>query len=140
MSDDTRPSTDDPAAVERLREEVARLRHEVEGEVRTRRVVLVDASGADRIRLTADDDVCRVVLVDPDGFERLGLEAAATHGAVCIAGRTKSDHPSRVDVFALDPEDDQGVYTGVELVDQGNSVAGFTVLESCPPRTWTMRH
>ncbi|HYI61779.1 MAG TPA: hypothetical protein VEW93_08245 [Acidimicrobiales bacterium] len=140
MSDDTLPSTDDLAAVERLREDVARLRLEVETEVRTRRVVVMDASGADRIRLTADDDVCRVVLIDPNGFERLGFEAADAHGVVRIAGRTESDHPSQVDVFALDPEDDQGAYVGVELVDQGNSVAGFTVVESRPPRTWTMPH
>lgn len=140
MSDDTRPSTDDPTAVERLREEVTRLRHQVETEVRTRQIVVVDASGADRIRLTADDDVCRVVLIDRDGFERLGLEAADNHGVVRISGHTESDHPSRVDLFALDPEDDQGVYAGIELVDQGNSVAGFTVVESRPPRTWTMPH
>jgi len=139
MSDVTRPSPDDPTAVERLREEVTRLRLQLEDEVRTRRVVVVDGTGAGRIRLTAETGAgCRVTLLDPDGFERLVLEGDTTHGGLRIAGRSDGDGPSRVDVFALDPEDDQGTYVGVELVDAGTSVAGFTVVESLDPRTWVV--
>lgn len=136
MSDDTRPSTSDPAAVDRLREEVTRLRLQIEDEVRTRRVVVVDETGVGRIRLSADEGACRVALLDSDGFERMTLDADPQHGALRIAGRSDGAGPSRVDVFAVDPEDEQGVYVGVELVDLGNSVAGFTAVESRPPRTW----
>jgi len=137
MSDDTRPSRHDPAAVERLREEVASLRRQVEGEVRTRSVVIVDETGTDRIRLSAEGAACRIVLVDGEGFERLILDAHDAHGALRIAGRPNGPGPNRVDVFALDPEDDAGVYVGAELVDAGTSVAGFTAMEGRRPRTWT---
>lgn len=137
MSDDTRPSTDDPAAVERLREEVASLRRQVEGEVRTRSVVIVDEGGADRVRLSVDGAASRVVLVDAEGFERVVLDADGTHAALRIAGRSTGPGPNRVDVFALDPEDDGGAYVGTELIDAGTSVAGFTAMEGHRPRTWT---
>ncbi|HEU5152055.1 MAG TPA: hypothetical protein VFU19_16290 [Iamia sp.] len=139
MSDDTRPDGDDPADVEQLREEVASLRRQIEGEVRTRSVLIVDEDGADRVRLSADGDACRVVLVDTDGFERVSLEADGTQGALRIAGRANGPGPNRVDVFAIDPEDDAGIYVGVELVDAGTSVAGFTAMEGRRPRTWTLR-
>lgn len=138
MSDDTRPDRDDPAGVEQLREEVARLRRQVEGEVRTRSVVIVDGAGADRVRLSADGDASRVVLVDADGFERVALEADGTQGALRIAGRASGLGSNRIDVFAIDPEDDAGAYVGTELVDAGTSVAGFTVMEGRRPRTWTL--
>ena len=138
MSDDTRPGTGDPAAVERLREEMASLRRQVEGEVRTRSVVIVDEAGTDRIRLSAEGAACRIVLVDGEGFERVMLGADHAHGALHIAGRPNGPGPNRVDVFALDPEDDGGVYVGTELVDAGTSVAGFTAMEGRRPRTWTI--
>jgi hypothetical protein len=136
MSDDTRPPPGDPAAVERLREEVTRLRLQIEGEVRTRRVVIVDEAGVGRIRLSSEGGTCRVALLDPDGFERAALEGDGSHGALRIAGRPDGVGPNRVDVFAIDPEDGQGVYVGAELVDAGNSVAGLTAVESRPPRIW----
>jgi hypothetical protein len=40
-----------------------------------------------------------------------------------------NEQRSRIDVFALDPEDDDGVYMGVELGDRGNSVGKYTVYE-----------
>lgn len=138
MSYDTRPDRDDPADVERLREEVASLRRLIEGEVRTRSVAVVDEDGAERLRLSADGDACRLVLVDAEGFERLVLDADGTHGALRIAGRASGPGPNRVDVFAIDPEDDAGGYVGTELVDAGTSVAGFTLMESRRPRTWTL--
>jgi hypothetical protein len=146
MNDDMRrrphdvPETHDPLSPEafaRLQAEVGRLRRQIDGEVRTRRVVVVDDAGVERIRLSADDVSCRVALLAPDGFERLTLEDGEGLGALRIAGRSDGSGPSRVDLFAVDPEDEQGVYVGVELVDGGNSVAGFTTIESRPPRTWT---
>lgn len=148
MSDDMRPCPADvPArsgteaansAIDRLRREVAGLRHQVEGEVRTRRVVIVDEQGVERIRLSVDaDGGCCVALVDVDGFERTALSADRSGGSLRISARPLGVDPARVDVFALDPEDDAGAYTGIELIEAGNSVAGFTVVESHAPRAWT---
>lgn len=141
MSDDTRPRPGqepvDPANIERLREEVARLRSQIEDEVRTRRIVVVDNAGVERIRLSTEGDGCGVRLLTDDGFERLALESDPEHSALHISGRTDGSGPTRVDVFVVDPEDDAGAYMGVELIDAGNSVAGFTVVESRKPRMWT---
>jgi hypothetical protein len=79
-----------------------------------------------------------LVLVDAEGFERIVLDADGTQGALRIAGRANGPGPNRVDVFAIDPEDDGGVYVGTELVDAGTSAAGFTVMEGQRPRTWTV--
>jgi hypothetical protein len=117
---------------------VASLRRQVEGEVRTRSVVIVDEAGTDRIQLSAEGLTCRMVLVDSEGFERVILEAGDAHGALRIAGRSNGPGPNRVDVFAVDPEDEAGVYVGTELVDAGTSVAGFTAMEGRRPRTWTI--
>jgi hypothetical protein len=149
MSDDMRPSPDgedadrrapaDHLAIARLQEELARLRRQVETEVRTRRVVIVDERGADRIRLSASaESGCVVGLLDPDGFERSALAADLEGGALRIASRPLGDEVVRVDVFARDPEDGAGAYVGVELVDAGTSVSGLTVIETRPPRTWTL--
>jgi hypothetical protein len=141
MSDDTRPRPSDepvdPADIERLREEVARLRSQIEDEVRTRRIVVVDNAGVERIRLSTEGDGCGVRLLTVDGFERLTLESDPEHGAHHTSGRSDGTGPTRVDVFAVDPEDGAGAYVGVELIDAGNSVAGFTAVESRKPRTWT---
>lgn len=128
----------DPEAFARLQSEVTRLRLQIEDEVRTHRVVIVDETGVGRIRLSAAaGEHCRVVLLDEDGFERLHLTGRPDGGVLGIAGRPLGGEPTRIDVFASDPEDHAGAYVGVELVDSGNSVAGFTVLEGRPPRTWT---
>jgi hypothetical protein len=120
VSDAIRPPTDPErpvtaADLAAVRAEVDALRAEVRGEVRTGRIVVVDDAGFERIRMTADGQ----------------------HGHLAItARRDADDHPTRVDVFAIDAEDDAGPYVGVELVDGGDSVAGFTVIEGRPPRWW----
>jgi hypothetical protein len=127
-----------PAAFARLQAEVDGLRREIGKEVRTRRVVVVDDAGVERMRLSADKAGCRVVLLAPDGFERLLLEDGEGIGALRITGRSAGSDPTRVDVFAVDPEDEQGVYVGVELVEAGTTVAGFTAMEGRRPRIWTV--
>lgn len=127
-----------PEAFARLRAEVSRLRREIKDEVRTRRVVVIDDAGVERIRLSVDEAGCRVALLAADGFERLTLEDGEGLGALRIAGRSAGSDPSRVDVFAVDPEDEQGVYVGVELVEAGTSIAGFTAMEGRRPRLWTV--
>lgn len=148
MTDDTRPQPSGepadegppltPAAIDRLQEEVTRLRLQLADEIRTRRVLIVDDSGVGRIRLsTGEHGGYSVTLVDPDGFERAVLSGASNGGSLRIAARSHGDGAARVDLFALDPEDDAGSYVGLELIDAGTSVAGFTVVESRSPRTWS---
>lgn len=120
MSDAIRPPTDPECPVTAadlaaIRAEVAALRAEVRSEIRTGRVVVIDESGFERIRMTADGH----------------------HGHLTVSARRGvDDRPTRVDVFAVDAEDDAGPYVGVELVDRGDSVAGFTVIEDRSPRWW----
>lgn len=134
--------------LERLERELTDLRLMVGSQVRTREVVVVDEAGVPRIRLSAADggaegadptSSARVALLDPDGFERVSLSARPDIGVVSVAGRSTEGERSRIDVFALDPEDGEGVYVGVELVDRGNSVGGHTLYEGREPHTWTRR-
>lgn len=120
----------DAGVLSRLRAEVADLRLQIREEVRTRRVVVVDEAGVSRIRLTAaKDGASQVALLDGDGFERIILDGRPDIGVLSVAGRSRSGHPMKVEVFALDPDDDEGTYIGVELVDQDNSTAGFSLYE-----------
>lgn len=122
----------------RLRAEVADLRLRLEDEVRTRRVVIVDERGAPRIRLTAAaDGNSQVALLDGDGFERTRITGRPDSGSVSVAARPSGDDLTHVEVFALDGDEGDGPYVGVELVDRGTSVAGFVLYEGRPPRTWT---
>ncbi len=137
----------DDATADRLAQlerELTNLRLGMGSQVRTREVVVIDDAGVPRIRLssTAGDgagSTCRIVLLDADGFERVSVSALPGIGALRVVGRTEHEQRSHVDVFALDPEDGDGVYLGVELVDRGNSVGGHTVYEGREPRTWTRR-
>lgn len=127
-----------PAALERLRAEVDGLRSQIEEMVVTRQLVVVDDAGVDRARITTDSEgECRLVMLDDDGFERVQLTANHHIGTVALAGRAGSGVPTRVEMFALDCDEGDGAYVGVELVDEGNSVAGFVLYEGRRARTWT---
>lgn len=97
-----------------LQAEVAALRDELRHEIRTR----------------------RVVVVEEDGFERIVLGADDSHGEVVVAARPSRDQSTRTELFALDSDDAEGPFVGVELVDRGNSVAGLSVLEGYRPQLW----
>lgn len=130
----------DPADVERLKAEVTDLRLQLEEEVRTRRVTVIDDIGIARIRLaTTPEGHCEIVLLTVDGFERIVLSARPGLGFLTVVSRSSSESPSRVDMFALDSDDGDadGAYVGVELVDRGNSVTGYSLYEGRHPRTWT---
>ena len=88
----------DPAdGVARLREEVRALRADLTAEVRTRRVVVVDESGVERVRVTAGDGVGSVMV-------RLDRARGRTTGIELVA--------------AEDPEGgDEPVVRAVRLVD-----------------------
>jgi hypothetical protein len=127
----------DAAVLSRLRAEVADLRLQMGEEVRTRRIVLVDDTGVGRLRLdVTSDGYSRITLLDGDGFERIGLTGRPDLGVLTIAGRSLSGEPTRVEVFAHDPRDGDGVQIGVHLVDGGNGVAGFDLFEGRSPAFW----
>ncbi|HEX7134792.1 MAG TPA: hypothetical protein VF228_19620 [Iamia sp.] len=126
----------DAAEFVALRQAVSDLRLLLQGEVRTRRLVVVDEAGIGRIRMTADGDACRLVMADPDGFERIVLTAQPDIGTVVVSAR--GELPTRVDVFALDAEDRDDVpMAGLELIDHGDSVGGFTVHAGREAGLWT---
>ncbi len=127
----------DAGAFLALQQEVRDVRSLLRDEVRTRRVVLVDERGVGRIRMAAEGDICRIVLADRDGFERIALAAQPDIGNIVVSARGEGG-PTRVDLFALDAEDrhDDPV-AGVELVDGGNSVGGFTVYAGRDASLWT---
>ena len=109
--------------------------------LRTRRLEVVDEDGIPRIRLTASvDGGGRIDLLDADGFERITISGAPDRGAVTLTARPDPDsdaHPTRVELFALDPEPPDRAYVGLELIDTGTTVAGFALYESHPPHPWT---
>lgn len=123
--------------VAHLRAELADLRLRLDEEVRTRRVVVVDERGAPRIRLTASaGGDSQIALLGADGFERVRVTGKPNTGAVSVATRSPGDDLTQVEVFALDGDEDDSAYVGVELIDRGTSVAGFALYEGRPPRAW----
>ena len=119
MDDAIRPpgSEERPVTAEQLavvQQEVAALRAELRTEVRTR----------------------RVVVIEDDGFERIVLSADESHGEIVVAARPSEDRSTKAVLFALDSEDAEGPFVGMELVDRGNSVAGLSLLEGHRPRLW----
>ena len=146
MDDFTSPVSDpgsDPtaAALDALRADHEALRARVDGlaeAVTSRHVAAVDAHGRERIRL--DGEHATVTLLDADGFARIHLTTAGDQGHITVASRTADGEPTRVDVFALDPEaDDDGdqPYVGIELIRGGDTVAGLSQHGTHPPRLWT---
>ncbi len=77
-----------------------------------------------------------MVVIEDDGFERIVLSADASHGEVVVAARPSEDRSTKAVLFALDSEDAEGPFVGMELVDRGNSVAGLSLLEGHRPRLW----
>lgn len=134
---DRQPGPDDDA-LSRLRAEIADLSLRLETEVRTGRVVIVDEGGTARIRLTASTDGgSQIVLLDADGFERVRIAGEPDRGIVSVACRPSGADTTQVDIFGLDADETDAAYTGVELVDRGNSVAGFALYEGRVPLAWT---
>lgn len=98
--------------------------------------MVTDDVGIGRIRMAVDGDACRIVMLDRDGFERITLTAQPDIGAVAVQSRAYNG-PTRVDLFALDPDDgDDSAVVGVELIDGGNLVGGLTVYEGRQSTVW----
>ena len=102
-----------------LREELAALRRELADEVRTR----------------------RVVVVEPDGFERVILYAEETHGGITLGGRSERGRSTALDIHVDDAEEDADPEDvpsfGFAFWDRGNTVASFVVVSPGPPALWS---
>jgi hypothetical protein len=69
----------------------------------------------------------RLVVTEDDGFERVVIDASGSHGEVTVSARPGSAGPAAVDLYAHDASDGDGANVGVALVDQGNVVRSFDV-------------
>ena len=114
------------------------LRAEIAEGVTTRRVVIVDPDGAERIRLTAGDGGALITLADGD-HDRVRLAARGDHGEVQVRSRPAQPDgdATHVVLFALDAEDgDDHPYVGVELVERGDTAGGLSLYETHRPHLW----
>lgn len=103
------------ASVADVRARLRRLHRQLGDEVRTRRLVIEEA----------------------DGFERVVLEGNASFGAVTVRARTTAPGTVAVDLFAADGRDGEPAHIGVALVDGGDVVAAVDVLSGRPAVVWT---
>jgi hypothetical protein len=101
--------------IDDLRLQLAGLRRSLSNEVRTRRVVVEEA----------------------DGFDRVVLEARSIFGGVEVRSRARLGEATAAGLFALDPGDGDPAQVGVSLSDRGNIVASLDVYSRHRPRLWT---
>src|SRR5882762_4519852 len=83
--------------VRQLTEELLELRRSSDREVRTR----------------------RLVVVEEDGFERIVAEGGGRFGQVTVYGRTPDGRSTCVELFVNDPVDANAAHAGMALVDGG---------------------
>lgn len=102
------------AAISDVAARLARLRGTLAGEIRTR----------------------RLVVAEPDGFERVVAEATGGLGAVLVRTRTTGPGTVGVEVFAADPVGGDPAHVGVALLDGGDVVAAIDLQAGCRPMIW----
>lgn len=100
--------------VRSLHDELSALRDALATEVRTRRIVVVEA----------------------DGFERCIVDAAGTHAVITLAGRSEPGLSTAMDFYVDDAMDGDGPSVGLALIDRGNVVASFGLVSPQSPRVW----
>jgi hypothetical protein len=79
----------------------------------------------------------RVVVVEADGFERIVLGAREQYGHVAVLSRAPTGASTSAELFAHDPVDADGANVGVALTDRGEVVATLDVTHDHAPRWWT---
>lgn len=102
------------AAIGDVAARLARLRGALAGEIRTR----------------------RLVVAEPDGFERVVAEATGGLGAVLVRTRTTGPGTVGVEVFAADPVGGDPAHVGVALLDGGDVVAAIDLQAGRRPMIW----
>jgi hypothetical protein len=69
----------------------------------------------------------RLVIVDADGADRIVLEAGPTHGSVLVRA-AGGDGTVGVELYAVDPIEADGPEVGLALVVDGDVVGGLHLL------------
>lgn len=78
----------------------------------------------------------RVVVVEDDGFERIVLGAAARFGHVTVQARSAGGEPACVELFANDRINGGGAHVGVALSDAGDVAAVLELIVGRLPELW----
>lgn len=111
------PSNDLSARVRALEREVDRLRQVVDAHHR---------AVADEVRTR------RLVVTDPDGFERIVAEGADHRGSLAVRARSVGGGSTKVELFAGDALDGDASHIGLALGRDGDVVATIEVSGSRP--------
>jgi hypothetical protein len=110
-------------AVGSLRHELTELRASLAREVRTRRVVVIEEDGSDR-----------VVLEARGRYGRVGVLGFGTGRATALP--VNGTRPTCVELVANDATDGEGPHLAVALTDSGDVVATLEVHEGRRPVLW----
>jgi hypothetical protein len=97
---------------------------------------LRDALDCLRASLAVEVRTRRLVVVDESGFERLVAEGAGNHGFLVLRGQAVGQGSTSVQLFADDPLDGEGVHVGVALGERGDIVAVLEVSDGREPTLW----
>ena len=101
------------------------------------RIAVLEAAVAElQASLAREVRTRRVVVVDRDGFERVVIGAPDGFGHVTVRARTRADGSTCVELFANDPADGDGAEVGVALSAGGELVATLSVFEGRPAALW----
>lgn len=91
-----------------------------------------------RLRRQLGEEVLtrRLVVAESDGFERVILEGSTSFGAVTVRARSAGSGTVAVDLFAADSRDGEPAHIGVALIDAGDVVAAVDALSGRPAVVW----
>lgn len=122
------PVPDDP------REVLADRVRALEGEVRRLRDAFDThrASQADEVRTR------RLLVVDRDGFERVVAEGGEAQAVLSVRARTHAPGSTKVELFADDPGDGDAANVGLALGRAGDIVAALEVGGPGRPGLWIL--
>lgn len=97
------------------------------------------AARLERIRAQLGTEVRtgRLVIVEADGFERTVLDAAGHFGGVTVRARSHRAGEVAGEVFAADAHDGDRAHVGLALLDDGDVVAAVDVQSGRPAVIWT---
>jgi hypothetical protein len=112
--------------------DVRRLLGEVSASVRWLQDELTDL----RALLATELRTRRVVVVDEAGFERIVLAAHEKYGHVTVFAAAPGRASTCVELFVTDRVDEDGAEVGVALVDAGDTVATLNAFTGRRARLW----
>jgi hypothetical protein len=79
----------------------------------------------------------RLVVVEEDGFERIIAAGRGDVGDIAVYGRPWATGRTCIGLSALDPMDGDGVHVALSMVDEGDIVAALELAQPGVPTFWT---